>query len=142
MIEIIVLINLAKKIGAIVEEKGRNKGRYQLMLVLFWFGGEIFGGLIGAILAEIALENEGSGQLLAYLFAIICAVLGAVTAFLIAKNLEPISVPEPVFDTREAVLDRWSDRFNPNATAPREQIEGYTGSEEQAKRPLDERIQD
>ncbi|MHB1571842.1 MAG: hypothetical protein ACYC0H_21920 [Solirubrobacteraceae bacterium] len=141
MLEIIILVTLAKKIGAIVEAKGRKKGRYQFMLVVFWFGGEIFGAIVGAIISEIALENEGPGQLLAYAFAILCAILGVVIAFLIAKNLEPLNAPELAFDVPAAELDRWSERFQPNASAPRVADNGYTGSAEPAQRPPDERIQ-
>lgn len=111
------------------------------MLVAFWFGGEIFGAIVGAIVAEIALENEGLGDLLAYVFALLCAVLGVVVAFLIAKNLQPINASEPAFDVRGAELDRWSERFKPNTSAPRLENEGSTGSEQPTKRLPDDRIQ-
>lgn len=141
MLEIIILVTLAKKIGAIVEAKGRKKGRYQFMLVVFWFGGEFFGAIVAAIIAEIAQVNDDSGPLLAYLFAILCAILGVVIAFLIAKNLKPLNEPELAFDVTAAELDRWSERFQPNASAPRVTDDGYTSSTEPTQRPPDERIQ-
>ncbi len=141
MLEIIILINLAKKIGVIVEQKGRKKGRYQFMMVAFWFGGEFFGAIVGAIVAELALENEGLGNLLAYILALLCAILGVVVAFLIAKNLQPIDASEPAFDVSGAELDRWSERFKPNSSTPRLEKDGYSGSEEPTKRPPKDRIQ-
>jgi hypothetical protein len=81
MLEILFLIFLAKKMGKIVEAKGREPGRYKAMLVAFWFGGEILGLIIGrAIVGEYAAI---------YLIALIGAGVGAVAAFGVASNLAP-----------------------------------------------------
>jgi hypothetical protein len=81
MLEILFLIFLAKKIGKIVEEKGRKPGRYKAMLVAFWFGGEIIGFIIGG-----AMLGESIGM---YLIALIGAGVGAAVSFGIANNLSP-----------------------------------------------------
>lgn len=140
MLEIIILFRLAKRIGAIVTEKGRKKGGYQLLLVVLWFGGEIFGGIVGGVLAAFVAESEGSGQLLAYGFALAGAIVGAVIAFQIAKHLEPLNGDEAAFNLHGMEVDRWSDRFKPNNSAPRVPDDGYTGVEP-AQRPPDDRIQ-
>ena len=86
MIEILVLIALTKKIGSIVEAKGRKSGWYKVMAVVFWFGGEVIGALIGASLS--------SGDTLAtYAIAIVGAAIGAGAAYLIANGLKGGQVP-------------------------------------------------
>jgi len=81
MLEILFLIYLSKKIGKIVEAKGRKPGGYKAMLVAFWFGGEIIGFIIGG-----AAVGESIGM---YLIALIGAGIGAAVAFGIANNLAP-----------------------------------------------------
>ncbi len=81
MLEILFLIHLSKKIGKIVEAKGRKPGGYKAMLVAFWFGGEIVGLLIGG-----AMVGESIGI---YLIALIGAGVGAAVSFGIANNLAP-----------------------------------------------------
>ncbi|KAA5533723.1 hypothetical protein F0919_14420 [Taibaiella lutea] len=50
MLEIILLIFLARKIKAKVEPKGYKAGKWQAYLVLSWIGAEIFGMLISLLL--------------------------------------------------------------------------------------------
>ncbi|HEX7713640.1 MAG TPA: hypothetical protein VF531_06430, partial [Bacillota bacterium] len=54
MIELIVLLILGRKIGEVASDRGygTKRGRYRLLLVLSWFGGEIAGILIGVILSR------------------------------------------------------------------------------------------
>ena len=49
MLEIILIIYLAKKIGARVEMKGYKKGGYIAMFIAFWILGEFIGAFIGVI---------------------------------------------------------------------------------------------
>lgn len=80
MIEILILIALTKKIGSICEDKGHSAGKYKLYTVLLWFGGEIGGGILGAII--------GDGEMgMAYILALVGAITGAVLSFVIANNL-------------------------------------------------------
>ena len=81
MLEILFLIHLTKKIGKIVEPKGRKPGGYKAMLVAFWFGGEILGLVIG-----MSVLGEGIGM---YLIALVGAGIGAAVSFGIANNLAP-----------------------------------------------------
>jgi len=81
MLEIFFLIFLSKKIGKIVEAKGRKPGGYKAMLVAFWFGGEIIGLIIGG-----AMFGE---SIAIYLIALIGAGVGAAASFGIANNLAP-----------------------------------------------------
>jgi hypothetical protein len=80
LLEILFLIYLSKKIGKIVEAKGRKPGGYKAMLVAFWFGGEILGLVIG-----MSALGEGIGM---YLIALVGAGIGAAVAFAIANNLK------------------------------------------------------
>lgn len=91
MLEIILLIFLTRKIGEIVEEKGRKSGWYKLLTVVLWIGGEVIGAIIGFVIVNLT----GSAELLAYLFAILGAAAGAGTAFLIARSLTPVAYNPP-----------------------------------------------
>lgn len=82
MLEIIALIFLTKKIGAICEDKGRKAGWYKALTVLLWFGCEVAGAFIGVITV--------GGGVIVYVYALIGAVVGAGISFVIAKNLKPI----------------------------------------------------
>lgn len=66
MLEIILLINLTKKIGLLADAKGLKAGTWKLYTVLAWFAGEVIGAVIGGILTDETL--------ISYLLAIGCAV--------------------------------------------------------------------
>lgn len=83
MIEIAAIIFLTIKIGEIVQEKGRKATWYRVLTVVLWLGGELLGAVIG-----LAIVGE---SLSVYLFALGGAVLGAITAFVIAKSLKPLA---------------------------------------------------
>ena len=69
------------------------------MLVAFWFGGEIVGAVV-AMIGFIMLHGDPSGPLIiAYLAAIVGAIIGAVLAFRIVRGL-----PEPHDEE-----DSWAD---------------------------------
>lgn len=52
MLEIILLIFLARRVGAKAVAKGEPKGRWQLYLVLAWIGFEITGAMIGYMISR------------------------------------------------------------------------------------------
>lgn len=85
MLEILLLIFLTRKVGEIVEAKGRKPGWYKLMTVLLWIGGEVSGAVVGGIVSALA----GAGTALVYLFALLGAAAGAGVAFLVAKTRSP-----------------------------------------------------
>lgn len=94
MLEIILLIALTRRIGHILEQKGRKTGWYKLLTVVLWFGGEIVGGIIGGVVVAVT----GVSELLIYLIALIGAAVGAGAAFLIAKAVTPAGatyIPPP-----------------------------------------------
>ena len=78
MLEIFAIIKLTKMLAAKAEAKGRAS-TWGGLLPLFWIGGEIFGFLIGAVVAP-----EG---LAAYLVALLGAAAGAISAFLVVGML-------------------------------------------------------
>lgn len=141
MLEIIILYNLAKRIGAIVADKGHPKGRYQVMLVALWFGGEIFGAFFGGFIGAIVLESEETARLFAYGFALTCAIIGAVIAFQIAKHLGPVNGDQVALDLQQADLERWNERSNPDDPTLHIPDDGYTEGPDKTQRPLDDRIQ-
>jgi hypothetical protein len=91
MVEILILYRLCSLIGYRAREKGRRAIGYQLMLILFWFVGQV-GTILLAGLAFALLSGEPFGEdlLYAYLAAFLGAALGAWFAFRIVANL-----PEP-----------------------------------------------
>ena len=68
MLEIIALIFLTKKIGALAEKKGLKPGTWKLYTVLCWFGAEILGAILGFVM--LGEENMVG----AILFGLGCAV--------------------------------------------------------------------
>ena len=89
MCEIIMLVILCRSIGNVVAAKGRQKIGYQLMLVGLWIGGEILGVIAG--IAVIGATGGGKNDaVFAYIGALGGALLGAMTAFIIASSLPPI----------------------------------------------------
>jgi hypothetical protein len=60
---------MGKKIAAAAGEKGRGGALFVVLLILFWFGGEIFGGILGAILVR------GAEDKMAVVY--LCALVGA-----------------------------------------------------------------
>jgi membrane protein DedA with SNARE-associated domain len=94
MIEILALIYLARKNGSIAEKKGHKPGRYKLLTVLLWLGGEVGGAFLGAMMAG-GTEEMG----LIYLLALLGALVGALLSRLIVNKLTALSpVPIEVFD--------------------------------------------
>jgi len=86
MLEILVLISLTKRIGAIVEKKGYKSRGYKIATVALWFGGEFFGAIIGSAFTG----GDASLNCLLYFIALIGAGIGAGISFAIANNLTPI----------------------------------------------------
>lgn len=87
MIELIVIWKLVTSIGSIASQKGLKKIGYQIMAVILWVCGEIF----GAVVLPTFIRTNGS-FLLNYLLALVGAVIGAGIAFLVMRLLpKPIS---------------------------------------------------
>ena len=95
MLEILAIIYLCKKNGSIAEKKGYPPGRYKAFTALFWIGGEIAGGIFAILLSSGSDDARG----LAYLFALIGAVVGACLSRLMVNRLPTVpALQTEVFD--------------------------------------------
>ena len=100
MLEIIILIFLVRHVGEIVRSKGRKAGWFQVMTVVLWIGGELFGGIVGGIIGALT----ESGMALAYVLALLGAAAGAGISILIVRNLSTMTYdlpPQPPVFGRE-----------------------------------------
>ena len=80
MIEILILVNLCKKIGEILRQKGRKPFGYQLTMVLVWFGAEFLCALQCGIILALIFSDEAEIERfmpICYLAAILGAGLGS-----------------------------------------------------------------
>jgi hypothetical protein len=93
MIEILLLVHFCKKIGNIVRPKGRSVGLWRFFLVVAWFGGEILGGIAGAIVSGATEDAVGGINGPVYLCALVGAALGAILAFSLANAVGEKEVP-------------------------------------------------
>jgi len=81
MLEIIALIILTKKVGAMVGQKDYPADWFKTMAAGLWFGGEF----IGAVIGTLATIKTGSPLLITYIVALVGALLGAVLAIVMAN---------------------------------------------------------
>jgi hypothetical protein len=113
MLEIVLLYFLCKRLGEMLRGKGQSPLPYQIMLVVFWFGGEFLAGVAAGVL--YAVQNGGASpepfDLTVYLFAMMGAACGAGLAFLIA-HLLPDNQAEATYGTPGGF------EFNPNYRLP------------------------
>lgn len=89
MIEIIAVLLLAGVIGDMARRRGRSPTLFGLLLVLFWFGGEALGGLVGYVWTR----DVGSGRydlLVTYGLALCGAIAGGGLAVLVVHSLGPV----------------------------------------------------
>jgi hypothetical protein len=93
MLEILLLVFLCKRLGAMLREKGRSAGWMQFLLVICWFGGELVCGVAIVVFMQMAGSQEpGIG---AYFGALLGAAGGATIVFIIAHNLAPLNQQRP-----------------------------------------------
>ncbi len=114
MLEILFLARFVRRLAAIAKEKGRS-GTWGGLGALLWFGGELFGFVLGAAVTD----DLGPA---AYLLALVCAALGATAAYAIVKSLRPVDGPYAVpLRASEAVatsgepVDVWNPYAPPRA---------------------------
>jgi hypothetical protein len=86
MLEILFLRWFGKVLSQILVTKGRSKG-WVALGILFWFGGEVMGFVVGGLL--------GAGTGGAYGLAILFAIIGALVSWGIVKSLPPLTPGEP-----------------------------------------------
>ena len=108
MLEVILVWVLAKKIGGVVEAKGHTRIGYQLMLVAFWIGGEVAGGIVGAIVQSGASVGDGEQGFpcMVYICALLGAAAGAGIAFVIANGLANVKTDADLYRPDDYARDR------------------------------------
>jgi hypothetical protein len=116
MLEILILFNLCKKVGAKAEAKGHKGGYYKLLLVLFWFGAEIGTGFAIALYVAIAGEDAEQFFFLIWLGGIAGAALGAWGAFKIVDSLPDLTREDDEDDDYE--YDRDVPRLETSPSSP------------------------
>jgi hypothetical protein len=90
---------LCKRIGAAAREKGHRPVGYQLLLVGFWFGGEIGSALMAGVLIALAFgEKAEEFFFVAYLAALLGAAVGAWAVFRIVSGLPDQSARGAEYD--------------------------------------------
>jgi hypothetical protein len=128
MLEILLLIALSKRIGAIARDKGRGAGGWVALLILLWFGGEIMGGVVGAVASIIASGAEEPNMLVTYVGALAGAAAGAVTAFATVHSLAPIEEHDKYWQPPES--EAYREKFNPEMHPTQPDAEKYRAGEE------------
>lgn len=81
MLEILILVRLCKKLAAMAREKNRP-GSWGALGAILWIGGEIGGAVLG-----VGVDADGMTP---YVYALVGAILGTVSAYFIVKSLVPI----------------------------------------------------
>lgn len=95
MLEYLAVFYLARRIGDMVEHKGHKRRRYELLVGLCWFGGELAGVVVGLYLG-MASGWSDSGLFILLVAAYGGAALGAAIAYRIADGLAVASpLPSP-----------------------------------------------
>ena len=90
MLEIVLLYFLCKSLGSMLRDKGYNPLAFQILLVVFWFGGEFLGAVAAAVVHVVRHGGPPPEFSLGlYLFAIVGAGCGAGLWFLIAGLMPP-----------------------------------------------------
>jgi hypothetical protein len=92
MLEILLIVSLSRKISTMMRNKGRNPVGYIILFVVLWFGFEILGGIVGAM---VSLRNnprafEHGIDLMSYLVGLAGAAIGGTAGFFIAYTTPPI----------------------------------------------------
>lgn len=79
MLEIIAIVLLCRKCMRTARAKGRSGGLFAFLAAVLWVGMEFLGVLAGAFMTGDLVSS--------YVFGLIGAVIGALVAWLIVKNL-------------------------------------------------------
>ena len=88
MLEILGILMLCNKNKANALARGRKPGGFVGATIALWFGLELIGFLIGLA--------AGLETLIAYVPGLVCAIIGGVISYLVAKNCKPGSYVPPV----------------------------------------------
>jgi hypothetical protein len=138
MLEIALLYVLSKRISAKAKAKGYKGVWFVLMFIGLWFAGEFGGAVVGLIIGMISTGGISAGgrgeppMLIAYLFGLLGAALGAVSAFLVVNLMAPARAQEVWDDSEE-----WSDDDSVRGLPAKPKDQGqYFDPEARRSRPI------
>ena len=77
MLEILLIVNISKKIRFMTNEKGYNSTLFIVLFVFLWFAFELSGFVVGLIITE--------SELAGYIFGLIGAAIGGTIGWAVAK---------------------------------------------------------
>jgi hypothetical protein len=114
MLEILLVIGLCKKIGGILERKGRHSGWYKFFVVVGWFGGEFAGGVVAGVACAIFAEGREHFAII-YGSALGGAALSVGLVFSVASMLPDVHREEPAraFPNAPLPANVLNDNSNP-----------------------------
>lgn len=96
MIEIIALYNLCKRIGIAARDRGRHAIPYQLVMIMFWLGGQFGGVIVASVVLLVAFGDAWQDYvMLAYFPVIAGGIVGAWLAFKVVAGLPDLYDLEP-----------------------------------------------
>jgi hypothetical protein len=89
MLEILLVYFLCKRLGDMLRAKSQKPLPYQIMLVVFWIGGEFMAFIVAGIVEAARTGGAPAEDFnpMTYLLALVGAACGAGLAFLIAWML-------------------------------------------------------
>ena len=106
MLEILVIIQVSKKIAAMMKEKGRSAAGFVVIFVFLWIFGELTGAVLGVIVAG---QSQNPGQMndgfdwQPIVGALIGAAIGGGVGYAIAAAVPAVE------DDRQRYLDTLDD---------------------------------
>jgi hypothetical protein len=95
VLDILVIMTLARVLGAHVKAKGLNKFPYQLLLWVLLIGGQVFGGVLGVLIHSVLESGERVDEMFVYFCALVGGIIGIVIAFVVAHRARPADHLEP-----------------------------------------------
>lgn len=140
MLEILLIIAISKKISAMMTQKGRSPTGYVVIFVFLWFGGEILGGILGAIASILIDPRAMDGDQFmcgAYIFALIGAAIGGTIGYLIANSASDLSqpsVPDYDDDDDDDYGEEGRERRRRRRAAMQDDDEKYGADDKEPKR--------
>jgi hypothetical protein len=124
VLEILFIIWLVRKIGDTAGGKGHNPLPFQIAVVVFWFGGEIIGAVVGLIAAGATGRGGDDAGFLCgvYIFALFGALCGAGACFLLVMVLPA--------NRQRGYMDDYDD-YRHGRTGPRRRRSRYEDEDEE-----------
>jgi len=95
MLEIMILLILSRNLGSRLRVKGYAAGPFQVLMVVLWLIGEVFGGVLGYFCSRAIAGHQGNLPLI-----LACAIggglLGATSVFALTDRLPHVRISAPV----------------------------------------------